>query len=44
MTEKDYLRIKKFNLNNIGFLKVSLKLDNKEKFLDRISELYDKNN
>ena len=44
MTEKDFLRIKKFNLNNIGFLKVSLKLDNKEKFLNRISELYDKNN
>ena len=34
----------KFNLNNIGFLKVSLELDNKEKFLNRISELYDKNN
>ena len=44
MTEKDYFKINNFNLNNIGFLKVSLKLDNKEKFLDRISELYDKNN
>ena len=41
MTEKDYFRIKNFNINNIEYLKVSLIIDKKEKFLQAITKLYD---
>ena len=36
MTEKDYYKIDKYELEKIDYLKVSLKIDKKEKFLDRI--------
>ena len=41
MTEKDYVKIKKFKLPNIDYLKVSLKIENKEKLINRIKEIYD---
>ena len=41
MTEKDYFKIKKFNINEIEYLKVSLDIDEKEKFLDAIYKIYD---
>ncbi len=43
MTEKDYYKVKKFNLKKINYLKVSLEIPNKEKLLGKIKELYDKN-
>jgi len=43
MTEKDYYKVKKFNLKKINYLKVSLEIQNKEKLLGKIKELYDKN-
>ena len=42
-TEKDYFRIKDFNLENIDYLKLKYKIDNEEKFLNKILKLYDKN-
>lgn len=44
MTEKDYFRIKDMNHKNIKYLKVSLEIDEKEKFLNEINKLYVKNN
>jgi len=44
MTEKDYFRIKDFNINDIAYLKVSLIIDEKENFLKSIIKLYDKKN
>ncbi len=44
MTEKDYFKIKDFNIDNIRYLKVSLIINEKEKFLNKILELYDKKN
>ena len=44
MTEKDYFRIKDMNYNNIKYLKVSLEIDEKEKFLNEITKLYVQNN
>jgi tetraacyldisaccharide 4'-kinase len=44
MTEKDYFKIKKFNLNEIKYLKVSLEINEKIKFLNKISKIYDKKN
>lgn len=41
MTEKDYVKIKKFKLPNIDYLKVSLKIEKKEKLINRIKEIYD---
>ena len=35
-TEKDYFRIKKFNIKKINYLKVGLKILNKEKFFKEI--------
>lgn len=43
-TEKDYFRIKDMNNNNIKYLKVSLEIDEKEKFLNEITKLYVQNN
>ena len=40
MTEKDYFKIKHFNLNKINYLKISLKLDNQERLINRIKKLY----
>ena len=44
MTEKDYFRIKDMNHKNIKYLKVSLEIDEKEKFLNEITKLYVQNN
>ena len=44
MTEKDYFKVKHFKIRKIKFLKVLLKIDNQKKLLNKIKELYDKNN
>jgi tetraacyldisaccharide 4'-kinase len=44
MTEKDYFKIKDFNIDNIKYLKISLKIDQKEKFIKLLSRIYDKKN
>ena len=41
MTEKDYFKINKFKIKNINYLKVSLEIFEKEKFLKKIMKLYD---
>ena len=41
MTEKDYFKIKKFNYNEIKYLKIKLKIDNCEKLIKLISDKYD---
>jgi tetraacyldisaccharide 4'-kinase len=41
MTEKDYFKIKDFNLSNIKYLKVKLKIAEKEKLLKLIMKIYD---
>ena len=41
MTEKDYIKIKKFELPNIDFLKVSLVINKKEELIDRLKKIYD---
>lgn len=40
-TEKDFMRIEKFNLKEIKYLKVELVIDNFEKLKNRILKLYD---
>ena len=44
MTEKDYYKIKKFNIKNIEYLKINLEITDKEKFLQTIKDIYDKKN
>ncbi len=44
MTEKDYFKVKDFNLDNIRYLKVSLIINEKERLLNKILKLYDKKN
>ena len=44
MTEKDYYKVQKYNLQKIDYLKVSLKILEKEKLLNKINSIYDKNN
>ena len=44
MTEKDFFKVNNFDINEINYLKVSLEIQNKEKFLNRIKKLYDQNN
>ena len=39
-TEKDYCRIKKFNYRNFEYLKVSLEIKNKKKFINKILRAY----
>ena len=39
MTEKDYYKIKKFNINEIKYLKVSLFLENKEYLISTIKKI-----
>ena len=41
MTEKDYFKIKKFNFNEIKYLKIILKIENCEKLIKLISDKYD---
>ena len=44
MTEKDFYKISDYNLKDIKYLKVSLEIKEKEKLLNKIKKLYDKNN
>lgn len=44
MTEKDFFKIKDYNINNIGYLNVTLEVIEKEKFLKIITKLYDQKN
>jgi tetraacyldisaccharide 4'-kinase len=44
MTEKDFFKIKDYNINNIGYLNVTLEVIEKEKFLKVITKLYDQKN
>ena len=44
MTEKDFFKIKKFNLKSLNYLKISLEINNKKKFLNRILRIYAKKN
>ena len=39
MTEKDYFKIKNFNLKNINYLKVSLVIEEQENLLSMIKEI-----
>ena len=36
-TEKDFFRVKDFNLNQISYLEVESEIENKEEFLKKIS-------
>ena len=40
-TEKDYHRIKKYNVDEIDFLRVELVLEKKETFIKKIQDIYD---
>ena len=44
MTEKDYFKIKEFDIDNLEYLKISLEITDKEKFIKTIHNLYDKKN
>ena len=44
MTEKDYFKIKDYKIDNIKYLKISLRIHNQNKLLNRLKELYAKNN
>ena len=35
-TEKDYFRIKHFNLTNVNYLKIKIEIDNKKKFQNEL--------
>ena len=41
MTEKDYYKIENFNIHEIEYLKLSLKIINKTKFIETIRRYYD---
>lgn len=41
MTEKDYFKIKDFNLNKVEYLRVALEINEKEKFIKTITRIYD---
>ena len=43
-TEKDYHKMKKFDFKELDYLKVSLKINEKEKFLQVIQNIYAENN
>ena len=43
MTEKDYFKVKKYNLNEIRYLKISIEIKEKDKFFNKINRLYEKN-
>ena len=42
MTEKDYYKIVDYNIPNIKFLKVSLKIEKQEELVKKILKLNDK--
>ena len=41
MTEKDFYKIKNFKNDKMKYLKISLEINEKEKFLEEILKLYD---
>ena len=41
MTEKDYYKIKDFNLENIKYLKVKLEIEKEEEFIKNVMKAYD---
>ena len=43
MTEKDFYKINHFNLQKINYLNVSLEIEKKEIFYEKICKIYDKN-
>ncbi len=43
-TEKDFYKFNRFNIERIEYLKVSLIMNEKQKFLKKFSKLYDKTN
>tara|TARA_B100000575_G_C23108718_1_gene640184 strand:- start:493 stop:1431 length:939 start_codon:yes stop_codon:yes gene_type:complete len=43
-TEKDFNKIRQFKVDNIEYLKIELKIFNKENLLNRIKDIYDKKN
>ena len=43
MTEKDYFKINHFNLDKVKYLKVTLKIYNQDKFLNKIKSLNNEN-
>ena len=44
MTEKDYFKVKNFDIAEIDYLKVSLEVIERDKFIKTIKKLYDKKN
>ncbi len=44
MTEKDYFKIRDFNLENAKYLKISLEIKEKNKLINKINNLYAKKN
>ena len=42
MTEKDFFKIKDYNIPDINFLKVRLIINDQDKLIKRIMKLYDK--
>ena len=42
MTEKDYFKIRNFNIDNINYLKVSLEIHEKQNFIKIINDIYNK--
>ena len=41
-TEKDYFRLENYGIKNLNYLTVELQIENKEKLIKKILELYDK--
>ena len=41
-TEKDYFRLENYGIKNLNYLTVELQIENKEKIIKKILELYDK--
>ena len=41
MTEKDYYKIKDFNISEIKYLKINLEINQSEKFIKKILKIYD---
>jgi len=44
MTEKDYYKIKDYNIDDIDYLNIALEVIEKEKFIKVITKLYDQKN
>ncbi|MDA9180734.1 tetraacyldisaccharide 4'-kinase [Pelagibacteraceae bacterium] len=44
MTEKDYFKIKDYNVNDIDYLNVALEVIQKEKFIKTVARIYDQKN